>query len=924
MERKSFLDLPAPLGYVAGIGRGATGFTTRSDIGTARKGLGGDDQGFQRNYGAGGDENGNGSDDGGDERFKDAENDVGLFANDRFDKDDEEADNIYKMIDEKMESRRKLQRLAREEEERKLFEKNNPKISAQFADLKRGLAGVTYEEWEALPEAGDLTRKNKRARKTAQGERRFYQTPDSLLTAARSSAQLEGSISTVDGTDGAVTDFKSISSARDRMLGLKLDTIGGLSNNKNKVDVEGYLTEMQRESVQSTNSLSDIRQTRQLIKGMIKANGSNASAWISMARVEKAAKRPSQARKYIEEGCAKCPYNDDIWLENIVLHREHDLRSAKIVAANAVQRLPKSIKIWLAASDLETDNHSKKLVLRKALENVPKSVQLWKSLVSLEDDEKEARDLLNAAVTMVPYSIELWLALAHMETAENAPKVLNTARKANRASHEIWIAGARLEEQSHGDALKVDKIMQKAVKALNKSGCVLDREGWIKQAELCEEENALLTCHAIIKASIGLGLEDEEEREKLSIWKKDAENANDNEKYETARAIYAYALQLFPNDADLWKSTIHLEKDHGSEPVLWEVFEKAVANCPTTEELWLMYAKEKWVGAKDVNGAREILAKAFEANKNSEDVWLAAVKLEASNNENDRALQLLEKARSEAGTERIWSKSVVFARQLGKNDDALDLISKGLKRYPRAPKLWMQKGQIYEHLGKFSEARQAYNEGTKVCIHSIPLWLLLSRLDEKQGALIRARSGLDRAALANPANEFIWLEKVRLERRAGNKSQAKNILAVALQQCPKSTYLYGEDLLMFENRSGKRKSRISYIANKLENDIHPHLLAIMSSIFLQMGKYASAKSWFDKALQLDKDYGDSWGWMYLFLSKYGTKEELEELVKQFIASDPHHGETFTRINKDLKNNDKTREEILKLVAEELETYLKFK
>lgn len=35
-KKKAFIGLPAPLGYVAGVGRGATGFTTRSDIGPAR------------------------------------------------------------------------------------------------------------------------------------------------------------------------------------------------------------------------------------------------------------------------------------------------------------------------------------------------------------------------------------------------------------------------------------------------------------------------------------------------------------------------------------------------------------------------------------------------------------------------------------------------------------------------------------------------------------------------------------------------------------------------------------------------------------------------------------------------------------------------------------------------------------------------
>ncbi len=36
-KRREFLGLSAPLGYVAGVGRGATGFTTRSDIGPARE-----------------------------------------------------------------------------------------------------------------------------------------------------------------------------------------------------------------------------------------------------------------------------------------------------------------------------------------------------------------------------------------------------------------------------------------------------------------------------------------------------------------------------------------------------------------------------------------------------------------------------------------------------------------------------------------------------------------------------------------------------------------------------------------------------------------------------------------------------------------------------------------------------------------------
>ena len=59
----------------------------------------------------------------------------------------------------------------------------------------------------------------------------------------------------------------------------------------------------------------------------------------------------------------------------------------------------------------------------------------------------------------------------------------------------------------------------------------------------------------------------------------------------------------------------------------------------------------------DVPAARSILALAFQANPNSEEIWLAAVKLESENGEYERARRLLEKARGSAGTARVRMKS---------------------------------------------------------------------------------------------------------------------------------------------------------------------------------------------------------------------------------------------------------------------------
>ena len=58
-----------------------------------------------------------------------------------------------------------------------------------------------------------------------------------------------------------------------------------------------------------------------------------------------------------------------------------------------------------------------------------------------------------------------------------------------------------------------------------------------------------------------------------------------------------------------------------------------------------MGAKERWNGG-DVEGARQTLIEAFRANPDSEQVWLAAVKLESENSQPEAARSLLAKARA--------------------------------------------------------------------------------------------------------------------------------------------------------------------------------------------------------------------------------------------------------------------------------------
>jgi lipopolysaccharide biosynthesis regulator YciM len=65
-----------------------------------------------------------------------------------------------------------------------------------------------------------------------------------------------------------------------------------------------------------------------------------------------------------------------------------------------------------------------------------------------------------------------------------------------------------------------------------------------------------------------------------------------------------------------------------------------------------MTAKEKRL-ANEVAAAREVLERAFMANPESEQIWLAVVKLEAENGEFAVARELLIRARTVADMERV-------------------------------------------------------------------------------------------------------------------------------------------------------------------------------------------------------------------------------------------------------------------------------
>jgi len=941
-----------PPGYVPGIGRGAAGFSTRSDVGPAAQ-VGVAASSADDDAAGGGGDVGVGSRsaearaaklaasqrqrEGGGGQFDDSKA-VG-------DDEDDEADRIWAAIDERVKNKRK-RRGGEGGDVATASDNPRARIGAPFRDLKAKLADVSEAEWATIPDVGDYSLKYKQQRR----QDVFTPLTDSLLdqraqlnadaTAGTADARaLAGTTAAAaaaggdDETSAKTTGFRSVvtnmsglGAARGTVLGMSLDKMSDSVAGQTNVDPKGYLTSLAGSgtTISSATNVADVHKARLLLQSVRDTNPEHGPGWIAAARVEEAAGKMPQARKIIQEACETCPGSEDVWLEAARLHQAQ----AKSILAAAVKRNPRSVKLFLKAADLEVSDQAKRAVLRKALEANPTSVQLWKAAVELEDADN-ARILLSVAVEKVPTNVELWLALARLESYENAQKVLNKARKAMPAERSIWIAAAKLEESQEHLAV-CRKVVNRAVASLSKNDAVVTRAQWLHEAEAAEAAGAPITSEAIIKATIGKDVDDQD---RYRTWSDDAQQALGRGSVATARAILSHALSTFPTKRGLWMQAVELERKHGTPTTLDEILAAASERLPRVEIFWLLRAKERWL-AGEVDKSREILAKAFELNPDSEAVWLAAAKLEWETGESERASLLLQRARERAPTDRVYMKSALFEREQKNFDAALDLIEQGIAKYPKFPKLYMMGGQICSDdlvpktKSNLDRARKFYQRGLQECPSNTVLWTLASRLEERASSFdenkgtgnggagatsTKARALLDLGRLKNPKNPELWLESVRLERRAGNTKLSDTLLAKALQECPSSGLLLAESIRVAPRVEQKSKS--SQAIKRCPDD--PRVIVAVASLFASERKNDKARKWLDRAVILDPDNGDSWTRYYAFEKRVGTTEQQSSVKDRCIAAEPKHGEIWTSVTKHMSNRGKSVGECLELAAQKL-------
>lgn len=867
MERKAFLDMEAPPGYVAGIGRGATGFVTGGDSGGIKS---------QRLF-----EQLDGSDN---EAVEGDE--TGLLAKQTH-KDDEEADKVYEEIEKRLLKRRKPAP--------ELIVTSENTMKDQFVDLKRDLASITTDDWANLPEAADLTKRNKRARMLEQLRQRYYATPDNII-------------------------------ASQSLNGTSLNVINDLER-----DLEN--------DADSNEMLADILRNRSILSSLRKSEPFKASSWIASARLEEQARNFNTAKKLISEGCAKIPHNEDVWLESIKLHQNSTdgSKMAKIIATEALKYNSNSVKLWIKASECENsaDIVSQRRILMKGLEFIPKSVELWEKLIELQQDKEDVKKMLTKVVELCQTEWKFWLSLINLSDYKEAKDLINRGRKIMKDNPQIWITAVKLEERNNSNISgdKLTKMLEKGIKQLNDNTELSKRpskQDWLGEAKKAASEGYLMSCKAIVLNCLDLGVPVElSAKEKQAVYLNDAKKLSSEGANAAANFVYEFITTESPNDIDSWLSLFsELKKSQNMDfETIFSLYEKAISLNKEVPIFRLMYAKDKWILQNDVTAARSILQTALKELPDEEEVWFANLKFEVKNKNFARADKISKNmvASISSSSARVWLKYIHFQRffnHVNKTEDyentILEASDKAISLFPEAEKLYLQKAQILlEDVKQLEEAKEIYSTGVNKFPESSELWLGLAKLyKDNFKVLIRARSILDSAMVKLPDDPSLWAAKVDAEVSNKDLVAARQLCNKALKKFNSSPDIWLVYLSLISKLSQRKNAFLD--ALKATNN-SPTILLHIGIFFWLDGKTTKAKSWFDRAVDIEKEDGDIWGWLNNFYSKHGTTEEMNQFMLEFNLHSDHinKGKVWISISKAVANLDKSPEELLNLVSNEL-------
>ncbi|KAI0846914.1 cell cycle control protein [Daldinia vernicosa] len=435
-----------------------------------------------------------------------------------------------------------------------------------------------------------------------------------------------------------------------------------------------------------------------------------------------------------------------------------------------VRRNTINMNNWMryAAWELEQKEFKRaRSIFERALDVDPTSVVLWIRYIEAEMKNRNinhARNLLDRAVTILPRIDKLWYKYVYMEEMlGNIPGTRQVFERwmAWEPDEAAWSAYIKLEKR-YGEFQRARDIFERFT--------IVHPEprNWIKWAKFEEEFGTSDLVREVFGAAVE-ALGDEFVDERLFIAY--ARFETKLKEYERARAIYKYALDRLPRSKSmgLHKAYTTFEKQYGDRDGVEDVilskrrrhYEDQLKENPKNYDIWFDYARLEETSG-DLDRVRDVYERAVAQIPPTQEKrhWRRYIYLWIFY----------------AIWEEMEAKDVDRARQIYKL--CLDLIPH--KKFTFA-KVWLLRAQFEIRQGELTTARKTLGQAIGMCPKD-KLFKGYIELELKLFEFVRCRTLYEKHIEWNPANCQTWIKFAELERGLDDLDRTRAIFELAINQ----------------------------------------------------------------------------------------------------------------------------------------------
>jgi len=516
---------------------------------------------------------------------------------------------------------------------------------------------------------------------------------------------------------------------------------------------------------------SHLRDRRKHFEDNIRYRREHIGNWVKYAKFEEENKEFERARSVFERALEVEHRSSELWLR----YAEYEMRNefvnhARNVFDRAVQLLPRVDFLWykyVYMEEMVGDIPKCRAVFERWMKWMPddNAYLAYSRFETRCDQFDRAQQVMRRYVNAYPCSRSF---LRFAKWAEFEAKDVSLARTVFEATlsdlepeeakqARVFKQFSSFEERQ-GEYERARVIYKHAVQIFHLGGSSLATDEDISDYEKTKRDE-LYKSYIAFEKKYG----DKEGIEDVILTRK--------------RAEYNKRLTEDPRDYDSWFEYAKLEEDHGDATSARDVYERAVANLPPTQEknhwrryiyLWIYYALYEELTMKDLERASQVYQTCISIIPHKQfsfaKIWIYAAKLYVRRKDLQAARKLLGKAIGLCGKEKIFIEYINLELSLGEVDRCRSLYTNYLKAMPHNCKAWSKYADLEKSVGETERCRAIYELAISQEALDMPemLWKGYIDFEIDEGEAENARKLYERL-LERTGHVKVWISYAQFE-----------------------------------------------------------------------------------------------------------------------------------------------------------------